>query len=139
VRAHGEGHGGPKVTALALAVDALATFRLTKLVVDDQLTAEARDAVIEAAYESAGRAREMRHLHPEVAESRMPSVWADCVVPNDDDPPKLAFLVTCPWCAGMWVALGVTALRSIAPRLWEPLARALALSAVAGLVSESIE
>lgn len=122
---------------IALALDALATFRLTKLVVDDQLTAELRDAVIESAYETAGRAAQMRELHPEAL--TYPSGWAEAVVPNDPNAPKLAFLVTCPWCAGMWVALGVVAARRLVPRAWAPLARALAFSAVAGLMSESIE
>lgn len=112
-------------------LDALATYRLTKLVVDDQLTAEWRDAVIEAAYNAAGRGTEGPS---EVA----PGAWVDFVA-EDADPPKLAFLVTCPWCAGMWVALGVVVVDRVAPRPWRSLRRALAMSAAAGLIAENLQ
>lgn len=49
--------------------------------------------------------------------------------------PKAAELITCRWCAGMWVSLGVVAARRLAPRLWDPLARALAFSAGAALLA----
>lgn len=119
-----------------LVVDALAAYRLTKLVVDDQLTAEVRDAIIEAAYVAAGRREGVLADHEG---ARTPGFWADEIVPNDPDPPKLAFLVTCPWCAGMWVALGTVAAGRIAPKLWRPLADALATSAAAGLIAENLQ
>ena len=43
------------------------------------------------------------------------------------EPPKLARLITCRWCAGVWIAAGVVGARSLAPRAWTPVARALAL------------
>ena len=45
-------------------------------------------------------------------------------------------LIDCPWCLGFWVSAGVVA-ASASPyrRLWAPLAAALALSAVVGLIS----
>jgi hypothetical protein len=46
---------------------------------------------------------------------------------------KLGELIVCPWCMGMWLAVGVVALRSSRlARLWDPLARVLAMSEVAG-------
>lgn len=116
---------------LRLLLDALATFRLVRLVTSDTITAEARDAVIRRAYARAGRATKPFDGRP--------GAWADDVVPNDPDPPKLATLVTCPWCAGFWVALAVTAARRWAPRSWALAAEALALSAAAGLVSERLQ
>lgn len=119
------------------AMDAGAAYRLTRLVVADQLTAEARDAVVRAAYEAAGARARQEQLHPEV--HTHPGAWAEQVVPNDPDPPKLAILVTCPWCAGMWVALGVVLARNVAPRWWGPLARALATSSLTGLVAAHLD
>lgn len=117
---------------LRLLLDALATFRLVRLVTSDTITAEARDAVIRRAYVRAGRSTAKPF-------DGRPGGWADDVVPNDPDPPKLATLVTCPWCAGFWVALVVVAARRRAPRSWALVAEALALSAAAGLASENLQ
>lgn len=119
---------------IALLLDALATFRLTKLVTHDTLTVEARESLIAGAYRWAGREEWGR----EQLISNCPS-WAEDVVPNDCDPPKLAVLVSCPWCSGMWIAIGVVALRRLVPRWWAPLAKALALSAAAGLTAENLQ
>ena len=51
------------------------------------------------------------------------------------DPPKLARLITCRWCAGVWIAGAVVAARTIAPRGWDPVAKGLALSAGAALLA----
>lgn len=40
-------------------------------------------------------------------------------------------LVNCPWCAGVWVGMGVAAARAIAPRPWSVAARGLALAGIA--------
>lgn len=121
---------------LELAVDALATFRLTRLVVADVLTAEARDAIVEGAYASAGR-RE-RAVAEWLPEGEAVGRWAEAVA-NDPDPPKLATLVTCPWCTGMYLAAGVALARRVAPRPWSALAKVLALSAAAGIIASAIE
>jgi hypothetical protein len=104
--------------------DALATYRLTRLATADTLLDGPRDAVVRWAYHRAG-------LYPDVDDAD-PGGWAAMAM---DDPaaPKLATLATCRWCAGMWVALGVVAARRLCPRLWPPLARALAYSAGAAL------
>lgn len=57
------------------------------------------------------------------------------VVDATTDAPKLARLITCRWCAGMWIAGGVVAARRIAPTRCDPAAKALALSATAVLIS----
>lgn len=50
--------------------------------------------------------------------------------------PLLAYWPQCPWCAGLWVAAGVIALRRFAPELWRPVEATLALSAVIGFLAE---
>lgn len=127
------------MSALAAAIDALATFRLTRLVVEDQLTVEWRDALISAAYATEGREATMVRALEEMGLDMRPGVWADQVVPNDPDPPKLAYLITCPWCAGMYVAAGVAIARRLAPRPWQALAKVLALSAAAGIIASATE
>lgn len=119
---------------LELVIDCAAAYRLTKLVTDDSITQEPRDAIIRWAYR--------RKIGPwpievdgtstaqEAIDRRPPGTWQD-VVAADADPPKLAELITCRWCAGMYVAAGIVAVSRLAPRTWRPLARLLALSAAA--------
>lgn len=86
---------------MALVVDALATYRLTRLIVEDRIAERPRAAL---------RARS----------------------------PFLDELLACSWCTSVWAAVGVVVARQVAPRAWEPLARVLALSAVAGLVATAV-
>lgn len=109
--------------------DALAAYRLTKLVTSDTLLAKPRDAIARWAYLRAKRARSIAGLAEHSAQP-----WAD-VAMDDPHAPKLATLVTCRWCAGMWVSLGVVAARRYCPKLWAPLAQALAYSAGAALLA----
>jgi hypothetical protein len=44
-------------------------------------------------------------------------------------------LLSCAWCASIYVAAVVVAVRAGAPGLWDPLAKVLAFSAVAGLLA----
>lgn len=48
-------------------------------------------------------------------------------------------LIECPWCLGFWLCCAAVAARKLAPRAWEPLARALAASALAGGLAEAIK
>lgn len=121
-------------------VDALATARLARLVTTDTITRPLRDAAIMGTYalKLPGEDRDdmasyMRGRAVETTGDSRTS-WAE-VVAADPYAPKLATLVTCRWCTGVWVGLGVVAARRIAPRVWDPLARALALAEVAGLAS----
>jgi hypothetical protein len=94
--------------ALQLLIYALAVARVTGLITTDSITEDARDAVIG---------------------------WLD-------DRPKtlgayLATLITCPWCAGMWVSLIAAPLVWIwgdSPVMLIP-ALALAFSQATGMVS----
>lgn len=124
---------------IALLLDGLSAYRLTRLVTHDTLTAEQRDAIIRSAYEAAGRREEQeRRFDAEFEDGALPDTWAQIVVPNDPDPPKLATLVTCPHCAGVYVAFGVVILRRLFPKWWAPVAEALALSAVTGLLADHL-
>lgn len=90
----------------ALVVDGLAAFRLTRLVVDDTITDKARSLTLTTAERIGG--------------SSASDFAAD--------------LLSCYWCAGMWVSAGVVCARTCAPRMWRPVAATLALSAIAGLL-----
>lgn len=125
--------------ATELVLDALATYRLTKLVTDDSLLDGPRDAVVRWSFIRSWRGplddplqRTLRWEGQPVDTTPEPGEWAD-YARADPTAPKLATLLTCRWCAGMWVALGVVVARAAAPKAWAPLARALAFSAVAGL------
>jgi hypothetical protein len=56
-------------------------------------------------------------------------------VATDRHPPKLAKLLTCPWCSSVWLGMGVLVLRKAAPKAWAPVAEGLAFSQVAGVLS----
>jgi hypothetical protein len=43
---------------------------------------------------------------------------------------SLSYVLTCPHCASVWVAAGVVLARILAPGLWSPVAKLLALSAL---------
>lgn len=118
-------------------VDVLAVHRLTRLVTADEITRPARDAVIRDAYARAGRlivnvdddefGRTMQG--DECVDVAAGGDWS-LVVEQDDEPPKLATLVTCRWCASFWIAAGVLTARRVAPRWWAPAAQVLAASSL---------
>lgn len=118
-----------------LAVDTLAAYRITRLVTSDVLTAGARATVIERAYRRSARA------HGETLSARVgQSVhgmstddWLDMVVLEGADAPKVAYLVTCQWCVGVWVAAGVVAARRLVPG-WPLVARALAVAGAQSII-----
>lgn len=125
---------------IALVLDALAAYRLTRLATADTILDGPRAAVVRLAYE--------RQDWPDGQGSGAPATvwqeqlervanaggWSEYAM-DDPDAPKLATLVTCRWCAGMWVSLGVVAARRLFPRTWPPLAKALAFSAGAALLA----
>lgn len=94
-----------------LIVDTLATVRLTRLVLDDNITEPLRERALEALI----RAGED---HPELK-------------PITD---KLEYFLSCPWCAGLWAAGALLLLRKFAPETAEIVNTALAASAVTGIV-----
>jgi hypothetical protein len=106
-----------------LVLDGLATYRLTRLATADVISEPYRRSLV---------GRLMGWGAEELAATTPTSLEA---VEGAEDPPKLARLITCRWCAGMWIAGGVVAARALAPRAWDPVARGLALSTGAALIS----
>ena len=104
-----------------LAVDALATYRLTRLATADVISEPARMALLRRV----GADPPPGEADPSAQE----------VVEAMDHPPRLATLITCRWCAGMWIAGGVAVARRTAPAAWDPVARGLALAAAAVLLA----
>lgn len=109
-------------------IDALAAYRLTRLVTKDSITLPIRARIIRAAY------RRHEGELPDADERRPDYYWQD-TAEGDPAAPKVAELVVCRWCAGMWISCFVIVARRYAGVLWDPLARALALSAAAALVA----
>lgn len=121
--------------------DSLAAHRLTRLVTADTITQPLRDRVLAWAWHaraqevlltahSAGLPSERTHDL-----RRLPEGWIQEAMETKalEDPPKLATLVTCRWCAGVYVAAAVTALRAVEPRGWGWVARGLACASAAAL------
>lgn len=104
-----------------LVVDALATYRLTRLATADVISEPVRMAVL-------------RRVGAEPPPGQ-DDPTAQEVVESLADPPRLATLVTCRWCAGIWIAGAVTAARALLPGTWQPVARGLALSSAAVLLA----
>lgn len=120
-----------------LVIDALAAYRITRLVTADDITAPPREALIRLDYIAAGRAPDPTDPDRVLTDDMTPApddTWTDVAL-TDDDPPALAKVLTCRWCAGIWVGFGVVAARRFAPRLWDPIARVLAAGAVAALLA----
>jgi hypothetical protein len=92
---------------VALAVNALAAYRLTRLWTRDYLPPQA-------------------HVPKQVQEKQ--DEVQDAKGTTADHP--LSELVHCPWCVGFWISVGVVGAATLAPRAWRPLATALAFSAV---------
>lgn len=107
-----------------LVEDTGAVFRLTRLVTSDALTEGLRDRIIERQRQRlASTGDEMtvaRRYGPEVAEAGGP----------------VAYLVGCPWCASMWVAVGVAVARRAAPLPWALVARGLTMSTITGWLAD---
>lgn len=113
---------------LAFVADALATARLTRLVTRDTISEPARSAVVRWAFRRAAV-----DLHVEVGETIGEAVAAHEA--EGGVAPRLATLVTCRVCAGVWCAALVVGAGRVAPRVWGPVGRGLALSSAAGLVA----
>lgn len=101
-----------------VALDVLAVHRLAHLVTTDVITKPARVAVIRMAYGDWWN-------YPADED------WEEHVA-LDDDPPKLATLVTCRWCSSVWAALAVVCLRRVPG--WRLVRDALALSSASTLL-----
>lgn len=117
------------MTALVLLIDVAAVHRLVRLVTKDTITQPYRERIIRWAYGNRGGRVSMTGPG-----HRGPSAWQDHVEDDrakDKRIPRLADLMTCRWCAGIWVAAGVVAARWTVPTIWGPVAYGLALASLA--------
>lgn len=139
------------MTPLDAVIDSLATFRLARLVTRDDFPPirRARERwwrrypddgwpVDEMFVERAEGAEGTPHVG-EQAEYRDGRIELNVVRAGNEwvaeEGHPLGILVGCSWCSSVWLAFGVVTLRRVAPRFWSPVAKALAFSAVAGLLS----
>lgn len=104
-------------SAVLLILDALACFRLTRLVVADTITASLRQRLIGHTYEGQPRYGDG---------TRIPVAGR----------PKLAEFLGCPWCVGFWCALAIVLLQAAAAGVCVYVTAVLGFSAVAGLLME---
>ena len=116
---------------LVLTIDALAAYRITRLVTLDVITEPIRRTVVERSVGADGTGPGDGTTVIEEPATALE------LVESLEDPPKLARLITCRWCAGVWIAGGVVAARRLAPRAWDPVATAMALSAAAVLLARA--
>lgn len=134
-----------------LLVDCLAVARLTRLVTTDELTRPARERLL-ARYPTAGNIvrdgvdgwlvydtappyaeRDGRRYDGQLLPPpRPPNPYALVLSTSS----RVGYLLTCDWCSSIYVGLAAVVARRYAPRLWGPVARALAASEVAGLLAE---
>lgn len=97
------------MTLQQTALTSVATYRLTKLVIDDYITSDLRDKAFD----------EIDRLPPKIAE-------------------KLTYFLTCPWCVSIWAAAFLVLLRKITPNLTSALEVLLTSSAITGLIYEKV-
>jgi hypothetical protein len=102
-------------------MQAAAAYRITRLLQEDQLPPL-----------------------PRLRERMNDRLVADFDAVNSGEPgatlrAELIYMVNCPWCLGFWVSVAVLLADAIAPRLWRPLATALALSAAVGLARTKLD
>lgn len=98
---------------IKLAVQAAAAYRITRLLQEDELPP------LPQLRERLNAATVKRVEHAELT-------LGDAVKA------ELTYMFNCPWCLGFWVSVAVLLADALAPRLWRPLATALALSAAVG-------
>lgn len=109
----------PRSQAATVVLAALATHRLTRLLVTDRILEAPRTRL------------------QEVAEARWAArrgITLDMEEPHWHSP--AAFWLSCPWCAGLWVAAAVVAALAAGPHPpAHPVLLALAASSITGLLS----
>jgi hypothetical protein len=107
-----------------LIVDALALYRLTRLIVSDSITDPIRKRLLDHAKRLAFQNATANQNRPTPYDS---NVYG-----------KFWNLITCPWCLSIWFAIPVIALTKLVPGVWQYPALGLTLSAVAGLISHFV-
>lgn len=99
------------MTPTDLVTDTLATVRLTRLVLDDEITEPLRTRALDALIHTGETRPELK--------------------PFTD---KIEYLLSCPWCTSVWAGAAVFILRRYAPETADLVNGALASSLVTGVV-----
>lgn len=108
------------MTVRDAVVDVAAAWRLTRLVTRDALTEGLRDRVQTWERQRTDLPTTARRYGQEIADMGGP----------------LAYLLNCPYCVSVWVALGVALARRAAPLQWDRAAQVLATSAAVCWLAE---
>lgn len=121
--------------AILVVIDVLAVHRLTRLVTADTITVRPRRAIIAWSYLRNGYDEESVLGDGSQLDNPLEQMVEADEVDNPCGVPKLAVLVTCRWCASVWLAAGVVAAHGLVPALWLPLGAVLALSSSSTLLA----
>lgn len=130
--------------ALLLVVYALAAARVTVLITEDRITQTPRNALVRR-IKARATARRLREWTAEYTAADLPvppgterELRSLAARKTAEQPPYLAYLLGCPWCAGFWVSLPAAAAWWFAgnhPALLLP-AAALAISYAIGKLAQ---
>jgi hypothetical protein len=93
-------------------IDALAVYRLTRLVTRDTITDDLRETV-----------------QGEI----QTAATAGIITQKTSD--RFAYLIECDWCMSIWVAAVAYSLKKYVPHVWGTISHILAASAVAGALA----
>lgn len=97
---------------MELVLHFLACWRLCQLAIRDRITLPIRGRLIRWAYQRADGPDQATDAEPATL-----GEWDD-LAQADADAPPLAILVTCWWCAGLWIAAGWTGFAAVWPAGW---------------------
>lgn len=138
-----------RLSCIEVAVAVLAGYRLTRIVVEDRIGLRLRVWADVLGYRWRWRNRKFDDEYPGVDwqpwqdNRREGTLWNghqwEAHYLADENPPALAYLVHCWWCAGLWIAAGSYAAWRIVPPLAAPAAWVLALSAATGIIARFVD
>ncbi|WP_174730967.1 DUF1360 domain-containing protein [Mesobacillus harenae] len=112
-----------EVNFLLLLMFSFASFRLTRLLIYDRITEFIRKPFLDEIHEQNQAGEVEVFLSPKQAPIRG----------------FLGELLTCYWCTGFWVSLGLFLIYYLWPWLAEPLLVILAVSGMAGLIETFVQ
>ncbi len=114
-------------SAIVLIVEALAVFRLTRLVTTDTVTAPVRDGIHERATLRLVKRDPFAGTVTESKTVQRRGVWAWAWE-----------FVSCSWCVSVWAGGGVVAMMAWQGGWFQYVAAALALSTISGAIAERL-
>lgn len=109
------------LTWLELVILVLASFRLTRLIVYDEITSFLREPFFTVAYEDDGTGQVVRHVHLKGSGLRQ---W-------------MGSLLSCHWCVGIWSSATVVGIHLLVPAAF-PVLLILAVGGAAAVVETKL-